>query len=155
MLRGDKKSVYDCSAKAPSFHEGKWVFLYKPAEKTGAARKLVRPFHGPYRVVEMDTNIAKVRRVDHPVEEPILVAIEWLCRCPEELSDEFWPPNQTKRRAKSTPATSTRRSTEQNELSESLLTEDGEMTEQQQQQLPVGELDTGGGGNTANHEDQA
>lgn len=81
------------------------------------------------------------------------MAIEWLCRCPEELGDEFWPPNQTKRRAKSTPATSTR-STEQNELSESLLTEDGKMTEQQQQ-LPVREVDTGGGGNAANHEDQA
>lgn len=56
-----QKSVYDRSAKAPSFHEGEWVFLYKPAEKTGAARKLARPFHGPYRVVEMDTNTAKVR----------------------------------------------------------------------------------------------
>ena len=45
----------------------------------------------------MDTNTARIRRVDNPQEEPILVALDRLRRCPVELSDDYWPPNKTKR----------------------------------------------------------
>ena len=72
------------------------VLLLKLAEKTVQARKFARPFHGPYRVVEIDSNTAKICRVDKPNEEPILVALERLCRCPEEIGDECWPLAKTK-----------------------------------------------------------
>ena len=66
------------------------MFLLKPSEKTSEARKLARLFHGPYRIT------AYIRRVDRPQDDLILVAIQRLRRCPEELSDEFWPPRQAK-----------------------------------------------------------
>ena len=37
------------------------------------------------------SNIAKIRSVDKPQDEPILVALSHLRRCPEEIADDFWP----------------------------------------------------------------
>ena len=51
---------------------------------------------GPYRLVEVGANTAKVCPVDKPESEPILVSLDRLRRCPDEVGDEFWPPN-TKR----------------------------------------------------------
>ena len=61
-----QKVAYDQKTREPSFREGERVFLYKPAEKTGENRKFARPFHGPYRVMEMSANTAKILRVDRP-----------------------------------------------------------------------------------------
>ena len=49
-----QKANYDKKATDVPFRSGERVFLYKLAEKTGEARKLARPFHGPYRISEMD-----------------------------------------------------------------------------------------------------
>ena len=84
----------------PKFHEGQRVFLFKPAEKTGPARKFARPFHGPYRIVELDSNTAKICHVDRPEEDAILVALERLQKCPEEVANDFWPPQKMKRKRK-------------------------------------------------------
>ena len=81
-----QKGTYDRKAKMSVFQEGERVFLFRPAEKTGAARKLARPFHRPYRLVKLGSNTAKIRRVDRPEDEPIRVAINRLCRCPAELA---------------------------------------------------------------------
>lgn len=61
-------------------------------------RKLARPFHGPYRIAELTTNDAYIRRVDRPSEEPILVSLERLRRCPDEIPDCFWPGGSPKKR---------------------------------------------------------
>ena len=50
----------DRGAKDTVFREGERLFLHKPSEKTGEARKLARSFHGPYRLVEVGTNTAKI-----------------------------------------------------------------------------------------------
>ena len=84
-----QKGTYDRRAKISVFREGECVFLCRSAEKTGAARKLARLFHGPYRLVELGPNTAKIRHVDQPEEEPILVAIDRLRRFPAELADDF------------------------------------------------------------------
>ena len=97
--RSDRKLCTTGGATA-RFREGERVFLFKPAEKSGQARKFARPFHGPYRVVEVDSNTAKICRVDKPDEEPILVALERLRRCPEEIGDECWPPARITGRAR-------------------------------------------------------
>ena len=68
--------------------------MFKPADKTGHARKFARPFHGPFRVVDMDSNTARIRRVDRPEEETILVALDRLRRCPQEVPQSFWPPDR-------------------------------------------------------------
>lgn len=95
-----QKEYYDRRGRPPNFHAGERVFLYKPAEKTGEARKFARPFHGPYRIIDVDTNTAKIRRVDKPEEDTIRVSLDRLRRCPEEASDQFWPPDKVTRRRK-------------------------------------------------------
>ena len=97
-----QKNAYDRSTKKSPFRAGERVFLYKPAERTGGRRKFARPFHGPYRLVEVDTNTAKIRPVDKPQDEPILVALDRLRRCPDEIGEEFWPPSAKKSKKKST-----------------------------------------------------
>ena len=73
-----QKDMYDKRVTGPTFREGKRVFPYKPADKTGEARKFARPFHGPYRVTELGSNTAKIRRVDRPEEESILESLDRL-----------------------------------------------------------------------------
>ena len=90
-----QKDYYDKRARPPRFEVGERVFLLKPSETTGATRKFARPFHGhgPYRITRVDVNNAYIRRVDRPQDEPILVALQRLRRCPEGVADEFWPPD--------------------------------------------------------------
>ena len=61
-----QKQYYDWKTKPPQFRVGDRTFLLKPAECTGNARKLTRHYHGPYRVVEVTANNAKIRPVDVP-----------------------------------------------------------------------------------------
>ena len=62
-----QKQYYDQrQQRLPNFTVGERVFLFKPAEKTGEARKFTRPYHGPYRVLEVDTNTVRIRRVNRP-----------------------------------------------------------------------------------------
>ena len=89
-----QKTYYDKRSRPHSFTVGDRVFLFKPAEKTGEARKLSCPYHGPYRVVQLDTNTAHIRRVDRPQNDTILVALNRLRRCPLEIGAEFWPPDK-------------------------------------------------------------
>ena len=92
-----QKTSYDRGVKQSPFREGDRVFLHKPAEQTGEARKLARPFHGPYRLLEVGLNTAKITPVNHPEEQPLLVSLTRLRRCPAEIPDgEFWP--STRRR---------------------------------------------------------
>ena len=103
-----QKQYYDKRQRRPAFQVGDRTFLFKPAEKTGEARKFARPFHGPFRVVEIDVNTAKVRRLDRPQEEPILVAIDRLRRCPEEIADDYWPPDKKTKKGRKARAPQTR-----------------------------------------------
>ena len=89
-----QKDMYDKRVTGLTFREGERVFLYKPVDKTGEARKFARPFHGPYRVTELGSNTAKIRRVDKPDEESILVSLDRLRRCPQEIGTEFWTPDR-------------------------------------------------------------
>ena len=83
-----QKNYYDRKAKSV-FKAGDRVFLYKSSEKKGKAHKFARPFHGPYRVLEVTSNNANIRPVDKPDAEPILVALDRLRSCPEEIGDTF------------------------------------------------------------------
>ena len=47
--------------------------------------------------------------MDRPEEEPILVALDRLRRCPQELSDEFWLPGRAKQKSKTASTTPTTR----------------------------------------------
>jgi hypothetical protein len=93
-----KKDYYDKKVRPPNFRVGDRVFLFKPADKTGPTRKFARPYHGPFRVVDMDVNTARIRRVDRPNEDTVQVAVDRLRHCPSEVPDTFWPPPRPKRK---------------------------------------------------------
>ena len=92
-----QKLVYDRRRRCADFIPGERVFLLQPSSITGELKKLARPVHGPYRIISLDTNTAHVRRVDQPQDEPILVVIDRLKRCPDELEEGCWPPKATGR----------------------------------------------------------
>jgi len=80
-----QKKYYDRIAWDSLLTVGDRVFLKKLSEKNNI---LARMFNGPYRVVDISlTNTAQIRRVDKPQEEPILVAMDCLRRCPEKVGD--------------------------------------------------------------------
>ncbi len=68
-----------------------------PAAKTGPTHKFARPFHEPYRVLEVTVSNAKVVPVDKPQGTPIFVALARIRHCPEEIPEgERWPPPRKK-----------------------------------------------------------
>ena len=94
-----QKIQHDKRAGTCSFRVGNRVMVYMPSEDTGKQRKLALLYHGPYRVLEVRSNCVLVRPVDAPDEEPILVNMDRITRCSEELPDESWRgPRKKKRR---------------------------------------------------------
>ena len=57
------KKDYDKRSTVREYRLGDWVLVKFPADETGKARKLSRPWHGPYRVVDLrapDVTVVKV-----------------------------------------------------------------------------------------------
>ena len=79
---------------------GKGYFRRKRLTKLVKLASLPIPFHGPYRLLEADTNTAKIVRVDHPGDEPLLVSLCQLRRCPTEIGTGDWPPDGRKGKRK-------------------------------------------------------
>ena len=70
-----QKDYYDRKGRSPNFRIGERMFLFKPADKTRQAWKFSRPFHGPFRIVHLDSNTARIKRTDRLEEEAILIAV--------------------------------------------------------------------------------
>ena len=96
-VQKQQKKTYDQHARLPNFTVGERVFLFKPAERTGEKRKLAGAYHGPYWVIKLTSNNAHIRRVDRPEDDLLLVALDRLKRCPDEVCDTFWPPDRPTR----------------------------------------------------------
>ena len=79
----------------PKFALGDRVFVYKPAAKSCKSYKFVRPFQGPYRIIQLYDGGADVTLVDKPEEPSIRVPFERLHVCPEEVPDVSWPQKST------------------------------------------------------------
>ena len=125
----NQKAYYDRKSRGSNFSVGERVFLFKPAEKTGESRKLNRPYHGPYRIVEVTPNNASLCRVDKPHEEPILVALSRLRRCPEEVEDGFWPPGGNKGKGSRSKKKGKKASAPESSQEDDYLPEDVNLTE--------------------------
>ena len=96
-----QKKAYDRRSKDVQFGVGERVFVYMPQDKATKAYKFARPFHGPFRVVEVWETGLTVQPVDKPDEKTIRVAFNRVRRCPEPISnDEFWPPRRKSRRGR-------------------------------------------------------
>ena len=69
-----KQKYYDLHAKETRLQQGDRVFVYMPSEKKkGKAHEFARPFHGPYCVIELTANDAKVVPVNKLHSTPIFV----------------------------------------------------------------------------------
>ena len=84
------KAVYDRRVRGRQHQVGDWVLLRFPQEESGRQRKLSRPWHGPYRVVEKrDPDITAVK-VYFPEKGPIQVHQSRACPCPPKLPAGFY-----------------------------------------------------------------
>ena len=84
-----QKQQYDKHAKESPMKVGDRVMVHMPGSVKGKAWKLVRPFHGPYRVVCVTTTNAEVRLVDQPGADAIIlfVSLSRVCPCYSEMAD--------------------------------------------------------------------
>jgi len=69
--------------------------VFMPQDVSGKNRKLELPYHGPYRVSEVRPNCV-VRQVDKPDEEPVLVSMDRVVRCSDQLPDTSWLGKKTR-----------------------------------------------------------
>lgn len=99
-----QKKQYDKRAKPVNYREGMRVMVYMPQEATAKDRKLALPFHGPYRIMEVRSNCLLVRPVDQPGGEPILVSMDRVVGCSDELPDISWLGKKKRRPRKVKPA---------------------------------------------------
>ena len=62
-----------------------------PQDKSGQFRKLSKPWHGPYRVLERKNPDVVVAKVYHPQHGQICVHQSRVCRCPDDfLAWYYW-----------------------------------------------------------------
>ena len=94
--QNSQKIQYDRQTKPPQFSVGDRAFVYMPAAKAFKAYKFARPFYIPYRIIEQNSLGVLVRPMDRTQVEPIRVAYDQICRCPEEIPNEFWSNNTRK-----------------------------------------------------------
>ena len=69
---------------------GDRIMVHMPGSVKGKAWKLVRPFHGPYRVVSVTPTNAEVRLVDQPGADAIFVSLSRVRPCYSEMADVSW-----------------------------------------------------------------
>ena len=85
-----QKKYYDHRSKEIDFKVGERVMVYMPQEAQGKNHKLALPYHGPYRILEVQTNCLLLRPVDKPDMQAILVSMDRVTRCPKELPNTSW-----------------------------------------------------------------
>jgi len=61
------------------------VFVHMPGDVSGKAWKFARPFHGPYRILELTPSVCLVNK---PQDTSIFVSLQRICMCPKEIPDE-------------------------------------------------------------------
>jgi hypothetical protein len=85
------KKLYDRSSREVDYQLGDWVFVRFPQDETGRQRKLSRPWHGPYRIVERRDPDVTVVKVYAPQDGHIQIHQDRVTPCPPELpSGFFW-----------------------------------------------------------------
>ena len=96
-----QKEFYDRHSGETTYHVGERVMVYMPGTVSGKRWKIVRPYHGPYRVINMTPTNAEVQLVENPGEPSIFVALSRLRRCYPELPNTSWTGGKKYKRAKS------------------------------------------------------
>ena len=84
------KRTYDKLSREVNYQLGDWVMIRFPQEETGKQRKLSRPWHGPYRIIERrDPDITAVK-VYAPQDGQIHVHQNRVAPCPPEIPAGFF-----------------------------------------------------------------
>ena len=96
-----QKEFYDRHSGETTYHVGERVMVYMPGTVSGKRWKIARPYHGPYRVINITPTNAEVQLVENPVEPSIFVALSRLRRCYPELPNTSWTGGKKYKRAKS------------------------------------------------------
>ncbi|KAH7717706.1 hypothetical protein AAVH_14850 [Aphelenchoides avenae] len=81
------KRYYDerNKAKTDKYRVGQRVMVFDPSIPGTVANKLSWKYFGPFRILEISNNNAKVIPVDKPLAEPQLVPLDRLCPIPVEV----------------------------------------------------------------------
>ena len=84
------RRTYDKLSREVNYQLGDWVMIRFPQEETGKRRKLSRPWHGPYRIIERrDPDITAVK-VYAPQDGQIHVHQNRVAPCPPEIPAGFF-----------------------------------------------------------------
>ena len=87
------KGNYDreWKTKEPALRIGDWILVHFPQDEVGKTRKLARPWHGPYRVVQNDSPDMTCLKVYFPQHGTIQIHQSRVCRCPLQFpAGYFW-----------------------------------------------------------------
>ena len=84
------KHQYDKHAGPVNFKVGDLVLVKFPHEESGRNRKLSRPWHGPYRIVQRNDPDVTVVKQFFPEEGSIQVHQLRVCRCPQLPIGYYW-----------------------------------------------------------------
>lgn len=85
-----QKKAYDKRAREHHYCIGDRGMIHMPSAVTGKAWKLARPYHGPYRVLNVTPTNIEARLVDDPSSESIFVAVNRVRPCYNGVPDESW-----------------------------------------------------------------
>lgn len=84
------KKQYDKKSHPTTMKVGDWVMVYFPHEETGKARKLSRPWHGPYHVERVDDPDVTVSKIYFAQDGTIQVHQTRVKRCPAQFPHGFY-----------------------------------------------------------------
>ena len=73
-----------------TYRVGEWVLVKFPADESGKLRKLARPWHGPYRVTEVNEPNISVSNVYHPKKKTIKIHQSRVKHCPVDFPAGFY-----------------------------------------------------------------
>ena len=85
-----QKQQYDKHAKESPVKVGDRVMVHMPGSVKGKAWKLVRQYHGPYRVMSVTPTNAEVRLVDERTRSRSFVSLSRERPCYSEITDVSW-----------------------------------------------------------------
>ena len=88
--QGHYKTMYDRKATTRDYKIGDWVLIKFPQEESGKNRKLSRPWHGPYRVVEKRDPDLTAMKVYRPQDGPIHIHQSRVSPCPLEFPAGYY-----------------------------------------------------------------
>ena len=84
------KKFYDNKIHQTTLRVGDWVLIHFPSDESGRLRKLSRPWHGPYRIVDRNDPDVTCVKVYHPQDGPLQVHQSRVCHCPADFPAGYY-----------------------------------------------------------------